>query len=488
VAGPVKGMAASMTAAEAAHTPPVAEPGPSSAEPALTPTAWRVAAFGMLVGGFAVGAVAGRSRLGRAIPWLTAAVALGSVIPVALASRRPPITPESAEAELDVTDARPTFTVLVAARDEAVVLRRLVGDVAAQDHRAVDGRPLFELIVVDDRSNDGSGDAVRAAAMEHGIEDLTCVIERRGANLPDGKGAALTAAQPGLCRGDVVLVLDADARIEPWFLRRAAGYFAAGARAVTARRRVLDPGSGWLEGAQADEQTLDGELNRGRWAMGGCSEFRGNGIMIRRDLLEEVGGWHASALCEDVDLSSRIAAAAGERVAWAIDVEVWEEPVRDAAGLWRQRTRWAEGALRRVFEHGPAVMASPRLPVRAKVDFATYAGQLTVPSLGLGVAAAAVGAGRRGEAAALVGGYLAAGAVLAWDSLRWERDSDGLPLVARVRARRTLRAALFNGIWLAAVPRALVNLVLHAGPIRYVKMDHEGGHSPETIGRHRPAR
>ena len=51
------------------------------------------------------------------------------------------------------------------------------------------------------------------------------------------------------------------------------------------------PMSGWLEGAQADEQTLDGELNRGRWAMGGCSEFRGNGIMIRRELLAAVGGW-----------------------------------------------------------------------------------------------------------------------------------------------------------------------------------------------------
>jgi hypothetical protein len=276
------------------------------------------------------------------------------------------------------------------------------------------------------------------------------------------------------------VVLDADARIEPWFLRRAAGYFAAGAGAVTARRRILDADSGWLEGAQADEQTLDGELNRGRWAMGGCSEFRGNGIMIRCDLLDEVGGWRAAALCEDVDLSSRIAAAAGERVAWAIDAEVWEEPVRTVAGLWRQRTRWAEGALRRVFEHGPDVVTSPWLSVGAKLDFATYAGQLAVPALGLGVAAAAVGAGRRGEVAAQAGGYLAAGTVLAWDSLRWERSSDGSPLTASVRARRTLRAALFNGIWLAAVPRALADLAFRGGPIRYVKMVHEGGHAPVT--------
>src|SRR5205814_10436749 len=67
---------------------------------------------------------------------------------------------------------------------------------------------------------------------------------------------------------------------------------------------LLNAGGSNLAGAQADEQTLDGELQRGRWALGGCSEFRGNGIVIRRDLLAEVGGWRAEALTEDLDLRS----------------------------------------------------------------------------------------------------------------------------------------------------------------------------------------
>ena len=449
--------------------------------PTATPPLWRLAALGMLVGGFVLGAATSRTKLGRAVTWLTAAVAVGSTIPVAVASRRPPITPRRAGAALEATTRWPTFSVVVAARDEATVLRRLVGDVARQDYRRADGSPNFELVVVDDRSKDGTGDAVRDAAEAAGFAGATRVIKRRGENLPDGKGAALTAAQPDVCTGDVMLVLDADARIEPWFLRRAAGYFAAGARAVTARRRILDPGRGWLEGAQADEQTLDGELNRGRWALGGCSEFRGNGIMIRRDLLADVGGWRASALCEDVDLSSRIAAAAGERVAWALDAVVWEEPVRTFEGLWRQRCRWAEGALRRVFEHGPAVMTSPWLPAGAKFDFAAYAGQLAVPALGLGVAAATIGARRRGEAAALAAGYLVAGGVLAWDSLRWESGADGRPIPLFERAGRTVRVAAFSGIWLVAVPKALANLALRGGPIRYLKMEHGGAGEPEGV-------
>ncbi len=327
---------------------------------------------------------------------------------------------------------------------------------------------------MDDRSVDGSGQVVAAAAREFGIERVTRVIRREGDGLPDGKGAALTAAQPDVCRGDVILVLDADARIEPCFLRRAAGYFAAGANAVTARRRILDADIDWLAGAQADEQNMDGELNRGRWAMGGCSEFRGNGIMIRRELLAAAGGWRAAALTEDIDLSSRVAALTGERVAWALDAEVWEEPVRSLSGLWQQRLRWAEGGFRRAFEHGPAVISSTRLSARSRLDFVAYVGQLAVPAVVAGAAAAAVVTGRKRFLVALLAGYLGVSAGLGWDALRWERRADGRALGSAERAGRSLRVSLFNGFWLAVVPRALLNIALRGGPVRYEKMAHDG--------------
>jgi cellulose synthase/poly-beta-1,6-N-acetylglucosamine synthase-like glycosyltransferase len=437
----------------------------------------------LLGGGAAAGYLASGRRFGRVVPLVTAGVAIAAAVSVAVASRRPPITPEAAAEALAGAAEPPTFTVLVGARDEAGVLPQLVRDVAAQDYRAADGTALFELVVVDDRSVDGSGEAVLAEARRAGIGGLTRVIRRDGIGLPDGKGAALTAAQPDVCRGDVVLVLDADARIHPAFLRRAAGYFAGGARAVTGRRRILDAESGWLAGAQADEQTLDGELNCGRWAMGGCSEFRGNGIMVRRDLLAQAGGWRAAALTEDIDLSSRVAAVAGERVAWAIDAEVWEEPVRSAKGLWHQRLRWAEGAFRRAFEHGPAVVRSRRLPRYAKADFATYVGQLAVPPLALGAAAAAV-RGRKATLFTLLAGYLGISVALGCDSLRWE-EREGRPLATRERAGRALRVSLFSGLWLLVVPRALLNLAFRGGGIRYEKMPHDGA---ATAGWERPRR
>jgi cellulose synthase/poly-beta-1,6-N-acetylglucosamine synthase-like glycosyltransferase len=211
----------------------------------VTPPAWRVATLATLAGGVAVGALA---ATGSAAGWVVAGsigVVVAELLPILGASRRPPIPPDPAP--LDPDAAPPTISVVVAGRDEANVFPQLVADVAAQDHRDHSGRPLFELVVVDDRSTDGTAAAVNAAALVHGIGDVTTVIRRDGEGLPDGKGAALTAAQPERCQGDVVLVLDADARIGPGFLRRLAAYVAAGADAVTARRRILHAGSsGWL--------------------------------------------------------------------------------------------------------------------------------------------------------------------------------------------------------------------------------------------------
>ena len=437
---------------------------------ASTPPTWRAAALGILAGGFLAGyrSAGGRkSHIGLA----GALVALGSSVPLAVAGRRPPIEP-GAPAR-DPAAPSLTFSVVVAARDEAGVLPNLIADLGAQDHRTADGQPKFELIVVDDRSVDGTPQAALRAATEAGLGGVTRLVRRTG-DVPDGKGAALTAVPPDTCRGEVVVVLDADARIAPSFLSTVARYVAAGADALTARRRIFGPDRSNLAGAQADEQTLDGEIQRGRWALGGCSEFRGNGIIVRRDLLADVGGWRAEALTEDLDLSSRIAAARGIRVAWAIDAEVWEEPVTTWRDLWRQRVRWAEGAIRRTLEHGGAVVRSERLPLGARLDFAAYAGQLAVPPLILGALARAVMTGRARNAVVLTGSYAAVTAGLGFDALRWETRPDGSQLALSERAMRAARLALFGAVWLAAVPAAMWRLATRRGPVGYDKMAHAG--------------
>jgi hypothetical protein len=454
---------------------PETAPDPATPEPGerpSTPLAWRLASFAVLVGGLSLGALAAGGGGARLLVVGAIVVVVAGLVPIIVASRRPPVPPEPLPAS--PMAGSPVVTVVIAARDEAAVLPALIEDLAAQDHRDPDGTARFEVIVVDDRSVDGTGAAALATANRAGLAGLVRVVRREGPGLRDGKGAALAAATPDLYQGTMVVALDADARVGPTFLRLIAAYAARGVGALTARRRLLGAGDSQLTGAQADEQTQDGELQRGRWGSGGCSEFRGNGTTISRDLLVAIGGFPADALTEDLDLSSRLAAATGVTVAWALDLEVWEEPVRTWPQLWRQRQRWSEGAIRRLLEHGPAVLRSRHLPLRARLDFATYGGQLAAPPLVIGAVLGAAATGAAGMALALVATYLAAGGILAFDALRWEATSAArLPLPQRLG--RAVRAALFGFVWLGVVPAAMWRLATRRGQVRYYKMTHVGG-------------
>lgn len=422
----------------------------------------RLSAILVLSLGTAAGIIASSGPADRWVVALVAGVLLVGVAPILWGSRRAPVVPRAAEAGIG---ALPTILVLVAAHDEAAVLPALLADLAGQDHRRSDGSALFEVVVVDDRSTDGTADVVGRAAADL---DLDLRVVRRSVDSPiHTKGAALAAAGAEAADADVIVVLDADARIGPGFLRRAAEYVAAGFPAVTARRRMLRAERSLLAGAQADEQTQDGELQRGRWATGGCSEFRGNGLVIRRDLLADVGGFPASSLTEDLDLSARVAASRGITVVWALDLEVWEQGAPTWRSLWRQRLRWSEGGLRRLLTVGPSVLGSRRLSLRGRLDFAAYGGQLIAAPVILGSILGAVATGRPALAVGLIASYLVAGGILSFDSLRWEHADGGRPVSRPDRLARAIRAALFSLVWLAALNGALVRIATRRGPVRF---------------------
>jgi 1,2-diacylglycerol 3-beta-glucosyltransferase len=352
---------------------------------------------------------------------------------------------------------RPWITVLVPAADEAAVIATVVGDLLAQDY-ADAGERRFDVLILDDGSSDGTGDLARAAAAS--APEAITICRREPGTGPRTKGAVLAWAQPRV-RGEVVAVIDADARVFDSFLSRAMTAWSRDpqAAALQVQRRDANRRAGWLTAAQDEEQLMDMASQCGRWATDGTAELRGNGMFIRRDRLEAVGGWSPTALTEDLEMSTRLTLY-GEHVALAPEVTVVEQAVESLGALWRQRMRWAEGSLRRLIELGPALVTNRALPLGRRLDFIVFVGEFVIPPLfaaSIFASLLTVVLPRPADWTVPVtlfigyglGTYLLALAGLAAAGV------DPLRLIGR-----SLRGALFLSHWLLVVPAALLRIAL----------------------------
>jgi 1,2-diacylglycerol 3-beta-glucosyltransferase len=349
-------------------------------------------------------------------------------------------------------------TVVIPARDEAPVIGHIVEDVARQAYADARG-PRFDLLVIDDGSSDGTGEVAAAAASAHpGLTGRFQVVRREPGDGPRTKGAALAHAHPRV-RGEIVAVLDADSMLDPEYLALAmhAWQRDPDAAALQTRRTELNASRGWLPGAQDDEQHMDLASQCGRWATDGTAEVRGTGMFLRREVLERVGGWDPDSVTEDLEISTRLAAA-GEHVTLAPEAVVREEAVETLGALWRQRMRWAEGSVRRLNEHGPGLVLDGRLPLGKRLDFLVFTTEFIVPPLFVwSIVAALVTILLPGPADWTVpvtlflgyglGTFLLAAAGLAATGTR------GWRLVGRAT-----RGSLFLSHWLLIIPLALAKV------------------------------
>ena len=272
---------------------------------------------------------------------------------------------------------RPFVSIVVPARNEEHVIADTVRCLCALDYRDAAGLPAFEVIVVDHRSTDRTGQVLEALRRELAFTVVRPSVE-------DGVGKAV-ALNVGLvaARGEAICVFDADARVAPDFLARLIPHLARpGVAGVQARKLVYDGGGNLLMRAQDDDyfvfQTL---TQRARHRLGGAVILTGNGLVTRRDTLEAVGGWNEDALTEDIDLSVRYALR-GWTVHYCEDVVVWEEAVSTWRALIHQRTRWSEGSLGCLFEYAGAVLRAP-VPWHKRIDFLVFLSGSLVLSMGM---------------------------------------------------------------------------------------------------------
>ena len=316
----------------------------------------------------------------------------------------------------------PAVDLVVAARDEQAVIGRLVERLVALRYPA----ERLRIWVVDDGSEDGTPAVLEAC--QRRFPQLQ--VLRRSRDAGGGKSGALNAVLPQL-QGRWLLVLDADAQLQPDLLERLVAFAEEGGwSAVQLRKAVIEADHNLLTRAQAMEMALDAVIQQGRLRSGGVVELRGNGQLLQRQAVLGCEGFNEATVTDDLDLSFRLLVT-GQPVAVLWNPPVQEEAVTSLAALWRQRQRWAEGGLQRFFDYwgqltGPDLGAGVKLdllsffllqyalPVMAVADLGTALFSRSAPAMwplsfvafGLSGGAILVGCRRRNEGPSLPGMHL----------------------------------------------------------------------------------
>ena len=228
-------------------------------------------------------------------------------------------------------------SVLIPAFNEAKVIEASIRRVLASEQVNV------EVIVLDDGSQDGTSDVVRAAfAGEPRVKLLT--LEN------GGKARALTRGL-ALARGDIVIALDADTQFEPLTIARLARWFEDPEVGAIAGNAKVGNRINLVTRWQAVEYVTSQNLERRALAsLDAIMVVPGAVGAWRKAALDDVGGYPVDTLAEDQDLTIAIQRK-GWRVGYDIDAVAWTEAPESFRALARQRFRWAFGTLQCLWKH-----------------------------------------------------------------------------------------------------------------------------------------
>jgi len=249
----------------------------------------------------------------------------------------------------EVSKNIPNLDILVAARDEENVIARLVERLFKLDYPS----DKLKIHIIDDGSEDDTPIILKQLSQKY--QKLNIIS--RSKNAGGGKSGALNHALK-FVSGEWVLILDADAQLKNDTLRRLLSFAQNGSwTAVQLRKSVLNTSTNFLTTCQGIEMAMDAYFQAGRLYSAGISELRGNGQLVRKDILLSCGAFNENTVTDDLDLSVRLILAQSTiGILW--DPPIMEEAVEDISALFRQRQRWAEGGLQRFFDYGKNLIYS----------------------------------------------------------------------------------------------------------------------------------
>ena len=256
--------------------------------------------------------------------------------------------------------AQTRFAVLVAARNEELVIGPLINSLLTQEYPA----ELYDIWVIPNNCTDNTAQAAR----NFGAKVLECTVPVKS------KGEVLRFAYNRLWgrRYDAWLVFDADNVVDARFLAEMNNARLAGVQAAQGYRDSKNPYDTAVSGCSSIYYwMMDRFHNGGKAGLGVSAMIGGTGFMVTQKLLDKLGGWRTETISEDLELTAQ-AVLQGEQVAYVPRAVTYDEQPLTWEQSFTQRRRWTSGTLHVAQHYLPALneaqAARPRL---AMFDFET---------------------------------------------------------------------------------------------------------------------
>ena len=231
----------------------------------------------------------------------------------------------------------PLITILIPAHNEELVIKRTIESILLLDYP----KDSLQIIPINDSSSDKTGEIIDSfTRVYRSVEPFHIPPNEGGVGKSHTLNLGLKKA-----RGEIICVFDADNSPEPTSLKYLVAELLSNPKygAVCGKVRTQNRKKNLLtKFINLEFISHQWMVQGGRWFLHKYAMIPGTNFIIKKEILDELGGWDVRAIAEDAELTFQIQDR-GYLIAFNPFAITWEQEP-EKWGVWfKQRLRWLQG-------------------------------------------------------------------------------------------------------------------------------------------------
>lgn len=260
----------------------------------------------------------------------------------------------------EIKGTYPFVSIMVPAHNEGKVIVKTVESLLRFDYPEA----RYEIIVINDNSSDDSAELLAAIQAKYPQRQLH-VINTDAVTGGKGKSNALNVGFKQ-AKGELIAIYDADNTPEKTALRYMVAEILEDSQlgAVVGKFRTRNRDASLLtKFINIETLSFQWMAQAGRWQLLKLVTIPGTNFILRRSIIEAIGGWDEKALAEDTEISFRIYMM-GYRIKFQPKAVTWEQEPQTLAVWFKQRTRWVKGNIYVILKNFPLLFKKEARVIR----------------------------------------------------------------------------------------------------------------------------